>query len=603
MPRISDWRDLPFREIWCADFEFYPGLGLANGSREGDTATPLCLVAIEMRSGRIVRLWQDELGPFPPYRLDADSLFIGYMNTAEFGAHIALDWGQPACSIDAYVEFRHHVNNGALKSGNREKGFYGLGGALRYFHEDGIDTAHKTEMRDRIVQGPPFTVEERTAILAYCEEDVDALVRLVRHLIPTVRSLPHAMMRANFMWATAQQERRGVPLDPLLFDRIRSQWDSIQTDLVRDKDTFGIYEIEDGKPHWRKQRFADYVRQQQMSWPTCPDGALDERDQTFREMAGRYPQIETLRELRYSISKLRLNDLHIGNDGRNRTILGPYGTKTARNAPSNSKFVFGPAKWIRFLITPPLGRALIHRDYQQQEVRIAAVLSGDTALLEACESGDVYLNIARQLGFIRDGMAPAEIEAVRALFKTVVLGIQYGLGSRSLAIRAGISLFEAGEILARLKARFVSFEAFVQNTIDHAGLHLEISTPLGWIMQCPPEINPRTVRNFPMQSTGAEILHVACILAERRGIEVVAPVHDAIMVETALDRVDETSTALDRTMRDAAAVVLRGYELPTDVQLVRPGQRFHDKRGAEMWETVTRLMAKQEEKRESVQHG
>jgi DNA polymerase I len=117
-------------------------------------------------------------------------------------------------------------------------------------------------------------------------------------------------------------------------------------------------------PHWRKQRFADYVRRHGMAWPTYPDGSLDETDQTFREMAGRYPHIETLRELKYSLSKLRLNSLNVGSDGRNRTLLGPYGTKTGRNAPSNSKFVFGPAKWIRFLIAPPPGHVLIHRDYK-----------------------------------------------------------------------------------------------------------------------------------------------------------------------------------------------------------------------------------------------
>jgi hypothetical protein len=40
-------------------------------------------------------------------------------------------------------------------------------------------------------------------------------------------------------------------------------------------------------------------------------------------MEGRYPQISSLRELRYSISKLRLNDLSVGSDGRNRALLGP----------------------------------------------------------------------------------------------------------------------------------------------------------------------------------------------------------------------------------------------------------------------------------------
>src|SRR5262249_465792 len=191
-----------------------------------------------------------------------------------------------------------------------------------------------------------------------------------------------------------------------------------------------------------------------MIWPAYDDGALDEREQTFSEMAGRYPQIENLRELRYSISKLRLSDLHGGGDRRNRALLGAYGTKTGRNAPSNSKLEFGRARGIRFLIAPPAGRTLIHRDYCQQEVRIAAVLAGDAALRQACESGDVYLGIAQQLGFVRESMNATELKAVRTLFKTVVLGIQYGLGARSLAMRTGVSLFEAGEILARLRVRF-----------------------------------------------------------------------------------------------------------------------------------------------------
>jgi hypothetical protein len=100
-----------------------------------------------------------------------------------------------------------------------------------------------------------------------------------------------------------------------------------------------------------------------------------------------------------------------------------------------------------------------------------------------------------------------------------------------------------------------------------------------------------------VQSTGSEILHVACLLAERRGIEVIAPVHDALMAEAPVDQAEEVSISLDRAMRDGAAVVLRGYELPTDTGdldgSILPGQRFFDKRGAEMWETVSRLLIQQ----------
>ena len=194
-------------------------------------------------------------------------------------------------------------------------------------------------------------------------------------------------------------------------------------------------------------------------------------------------------------------------------------------------------------------------------------------------------------------MSAVEIENVRTLFKIVVLSIQYGSGPASLAARTGVSLYEAREILARLRARFRVFVEYSQRVLDHAGLNLEIGTPLGWYMQCPPGINPRTVRNFPMQSTGSEILHVACILAERRGIPIIAPVHDAIMAEGPVEDADDLSTALDRVMRDASAVVLRGYELPTDEQRILPGQHYRDKRGAEMWATVTRLFAELDQER------
>jgi DNA polymerase family A len=601
---MYDWRDLPFPYLWCADGEFYPGRGLANGGREGDRQTPLCIVALEMRSGRIVRLWQDELGPLPPYHTDSRALFMGYLLTAEFGFHIACGWPQPACAVDPYVEFRHYTNDGSIKSGGdkngkgkREKDFYSLIGALRFFGEDEINSAHKKDMRERILQGPPFTAAERAAILDYCEDDTRALARLVPHTFATLRSLPEALFRGKYEWALAQQEWRGLSVDLPKLEHIRSRWDAMKVEIVREKDkAFGVYEIENGVPHWRKHLFADYIKRNGMAWPRHPSGALDEDDDVFKDMEGRYPAIRELRQLRSTISKLKLNKLQVGSDSRNRALLSPYATKTARNAPSSTGFIFGPAKWLRFLITPQPGRVLIHRDYSQQEVWIAAIISGDRALLAACLTGDVYLGVAKQLGLVSDDATPETHPAIRALFKSVVLGILYGLGPRTLSMQTGISLYEAAELLARLRARFHVFENFVQCALDRAGLTGEIRTPFGWTMQCPPEINPRTVRNYPVQSTAAEILHVDCILAERRGLEIVAPIHDALIVETSLDRADEVSESLAKVMADGSGVVLHGYELPTDQQIIRPGERFYDKGGAAMWSTVERLLSKLEER-------
>ena len=118
----------------------------------------------------------------------------------------------PACAIDAYVEFRHLMNDGAVKAADREKGFFSLDGALRYFCEDLLQfKSDKEDSRGRILQGPPFSHSERRELLDYCEEDVRKLVLLAPHLIPTIRSLPHAMFRAGFQWPIAQYQHRGIP--------------------------------------------------------------------------------------------------------------------------------------------------------------------------------------------------------------------------------------------------------------------------------------------------------------------------------------------------------------------------------------------------------
>jgi hypothetical protein len=332
-----------------------------------------------------------------------------------------------------------------------------------------------------------------------------------------------------------------------------------------------------------------------MSWPTLPSGALDETDETFRDMGGRYPFIEPLRELRYTLSKLKLNALSVGNDGRNRVLLHAYATKTARNAPSNSKFIYGPSKWLRFLVRAPRGRALIHRDFKQQEPRIAGVLSGDRNLLAVCEApGDFYINMARELGFAHSGMNASELRSLRGLFKVVVLSISYGAGAKGLAQRAGISRYEAGEVLARVRFRFSRYEDYCRAVLDHAGLKMCLTTQGGWTMTCPPACNPRTLRNYPFQSTASEVLHVITILAERRGIEIVATIHDALLVEGAATDAQELAQAADRLMRDASAAVLKGYELPSDCTVIMPGERYSDERGQEMWDTVTRLLAKRD---------
>ena len=79
-------------------------------------------------------------------------------------------------------------------------------------------------------------------------------------------------------------------------------------------------------------------------------------DDTFRQMARAYPAVAPLRELRSSLSELRLDGPGGRRDGRNRTILSafqvPHRPQPAEQIP---EFIFGPAVWLRGLIKPPPG--------------------------------------------------------------------------------------------------------------------------------------------------------------------------------------------------------------------------------------------------------
>jgi len=72
-------------------------------------------------------------------------------------------------------------------------------------------------------------------------------------------------------------------------------------------------------------------------------------------MARAYSAVAPMRELRSALSDMRLADLAVGGDGRNRTILSAFRSRTGRCQPSNTRYIFGPSVWLRSLIQPPKG--------------------------------------------------------------------------------------------------------------------------------------------------------------------------------------------------------------------------------------------------------
>jgi hypothetical protein len=164
----------------------------------------------------------------------------------------------------------------------------------------------------------------------------------------------------------------------------------------------------------------------------------------------------------------------------------------------------------------------------------------------------------------------------------------------SLALRIGQTPIVARDLLRAHRETYRTFWRWSDAAVDCAMLHGSLSTVFGWHIHVSETANPRSLRNFPMQANGAEMLRLACCLATERGLEVSAPVHDAVLICAQLDRLDADISAMCACMAESSRVVLDGFELRTDAHVVRYPDRYMDPRGAIMWDRVTCLIAKRQ---------
>jgi DNA polymerase-1 len=565
-----------FREIWAADFEF--------NAPSGELSDPVCLVAHELRSGKRIRIFKGELCGLkgPPYSIDGESLFIAYFASAEMSCHLSLGWAQPENVLDLYVEFKNFTNGTTPRHG------FGLLGAMAYFGLDCISAVAKDELRDLAMRAGPWTCQEQTALLDYCESDVVALRELLTKMLPGI-DLPRALLRGRYMKVCAEIERRGVPLDAEALGLLRMHWDGIKTQLIEELDA--DYQVFEGQS-FKRRRFEAYLIKEMIPWPRLENGHLDLDDETFRQMAKSYPKISPLRELRASLSKMRLAELSVGRDGRNRTLLSPFGSRTGRNQPSNSRFIFGPSVWTRSLIRPELGHGIAYIDWSQQEFGIAAALSGDARMLAAYTSGDPYLAFAKQAGALPKDATKSSHGDLREQYKQCVLAVQYGMGEDSLAAKINQPVIVARQLLRLHRETYPKFWKWSDAVLDQAMLFGSLPTAFGWRILAASNANPRSLRNFPMQGNGAEMLRLACIFASERDVKICAPVHDAILIEAPLSELEDSIKTAQSAMSDASAVVLKGFRLNSDVNVIRSPDRYWDKRGTVMWNRVWGLIGR-----------
>jgi len=563
-------------EIWVADFEFC--------QPEGELPLPLCMVAHELNSGRWVRVSRGKFPADPPYSPDKSTL-IAFAADAELTCCHVLGWRFPRNVVDLHVEYLNYTNF-LERTGKNDSSLISV---LTQFGIDHIDSEEKQQMRQIAIGGGPRTPEEETKLLKYCETDVIPLVKLYKLLIGP-GNVCQAIRRGEYMKSVTKMQVTGTPIDVPKLREFREKWDQIKESLVSDIDRgFGVYI----GTRFSHERFENYISRIGLPWPRTDSGLLRTDKETFKSQILSRPELAPLNELKSTLSLMRRESISVGSDGKNRTALHPFRSKTSRNQPGSSKYIFGAPSWMRSFVKPTPGNALAYIDYEQQEFGIAAALSHDKAMQAAYRSGDPYLAFAKLAKALPPDATIESHQTTRDLYKQVCLGIQYSMQAKGLSERIGRSIEEAEILLDHHKTQFPDFWHWVDRVLTHMEFRGSLCTSSGWRVfrryyKFPARWR-RSAQNWLIQSTGADLLRIVCCRATEAGIRVCGPVHDALLVENSVDRIDVTIAEIREIMKRATMEVLNGFEIRTDAKKFL--DRFIDKRGVKMWERINELMA------------
>jgi len=326
----------------------------------------------------------------------------------------------------------------------------------------------------------------------------------------------------------------------------------------------------------------------------------------------------------------------VGVDNRLRTFLGPYGTQTGRNAPKASRFILAMSSWLRCLIEPPEGYSIIGIDWGSQEFAIAAILSNDAAMMAAYESGDPYLYFAKRAGAVPEDADPkfckeplrlltphlpvgfdishsvndeilatlsAEVikefkaykdyKGQRGLFKSCVLGLQYGMRAAKLAVKltADVGRFftqeEAQKLINLHEKVFKVFWAWSVATTNEYQRRGILALWDGWVLLGDND-NMLSVRNFPVQGTAQSIMREAIRLAHQRKLKVLSPLHDAVYAISENSTTEKDVETLSNCMNEAVETVLgKSLKIRLDIDVHKHGEVWLEEKGERFYKLLS----------------
>ena len=285
-----------------------------------------------------------------------------------------------------------------------------------------------------------------------------------------------------------------------------------------------------------------------------PKGARSTKESALADICDESPIIKFILKHRKTSKLLKtyvlpIQDL-VDDKQRLHATFIQNGTTTGRFASKNPNIQNIPIKTkegneIRNAFVATKGYSLISFDYNQLELRLAAIMSKDKNLLKILEGNrDIHTETASL-------MYKTDIKNItkqmRGTAKAINFGILYGMGSRSLAKSMNTSQKEAQEFIKNYNDTFTGLIAFLDDTKRFARMHGYTKTLFGRkryirdINSSIPYLVSQAERfaiNSPIQGTEADVIKLAMTdidkyIEKNKDIEIqmLSQIHDELLFE------------------------------------------------------------------------
>ena len=538
---LTELAALPDNGPWGLDIETAPLPGFRTDSKAG---------LDPWRS--VIRLAQVYPGGTTCYVFDVAALGLSVLKTLlqarAFVAHNAV----------FELKFLLHAGAAPARLGCTLLQDNALGNGRRGLAALAADRLHWA--MDKTLQVSDWTAANLTgAQVEYAALDAVAVYQLAQAQTGLLKARDlgrcYALMR-DAQPAIARLELNGCPFDTAAHSALLAQWQATAEQARGELDSLLNGANPDSPLQLAKWLAANLPAETLANWPKTATGQLSTDADALAGLT--LPALEPLARYKAAVKGLSTYGkgyaAHISPvTGRIHASFTIGGTATGRLSCSSPNIQNPPRDpAFRALFAPPPGRCLVVADYGQIELRVAALVSGDPAMLAVYEQGE---DLHRKTAAAFLGKEPGDVtKAERQIAKGINFGMLFGSGSKGLqafcksSYGVDLSLAQADKARAAFFTAYPGLSAWQGNTRKAAELAKQVRTPGGRVRALDRNIGTECL-NTPVQGGAAEcLLATLAALSLPDNAQLVNIVHDELVVECAPEQAAAVSAAVEAAM-------------------------------------------------------